>query len=170
VGASGNGAAPGHCVSSCPSQFPAPLLGPPIVRPDDILPAVLESMAVAITNNPQDALKPYQRLYGLGTDASSTAGLPRLVEDWLEQGTLPGQPPPATGDTAENRAERADALVEFLQMYLDHYDEIGRLDQRNGERDLPRVYELATEIHRELDLLKMQVAAARQVVTKKVIG
>jgi hypothetical protein len=149
------------------AEFPSPLLGPPVVRADDVLPAVLETMGIAIAANPQQAMRPYGRLrdLGMGHDSPTGSGLPAVLERWLGSGeTMRGAPAPAAGEAVATgtRTERADALLSFLRSYLEHYQTIQELDFADHDVQLPRVWELSTEVVAELFDLQNLVAKSRE--------
>jgi hypothetical protein len=152
------------------APFPFPLLGPPIAKLDDLLPAVLESMAIALVAQPQQALRPYHRLHDLGAakDASPGSGIPLVLERWIGEGhVVSGAHAPKEtegGTAAGTRGERADALLQFLRTYLGYYQQITDLDATAHDVQLPRVWEIGREIVGELAELQNLVINARQAI------
>jgi hypothetical protein len=141
-------------------EFPFPLLGVPISRADDVLPAVLESIGIAMALNPKDSLLAYQRLYELG-DAVKQVGhhtVPEVFERWLRHGDIaPGAPAPTLAAEVPadgGRTDRDRAVQAFLKTYSDHFAEIQALDFMRRDVELPRVWELAPEIVQQLALLR----------------
>jgi hypothetical protein len=140
-------------------RFPFPLLGPPIARADDVLPAVLETMGIAIVLNPKDSLRSYARLASLGA-AVRPVGLetvPQELDQWLREGsTVEGHPTPAIASHAPDasRAGRDLAVDEFLRRYTDHYVELESLDVSRLRGDRSRAWEIAQEVVQELYVLR----------------
>jgi hypothetical protein len=144
-------------------RFPFPLLGAPVSRADDVLPAVLESMGIAIALNPKESLQAYQRLYVLG-DAVRPVGhdtVPEMFERWLREGELaPGAPTPELEKQVGpggGRAERDAAVQSFLRTYGEHYADLESLDISRHNGGLPRPWELAQEIGQQLAVLREAV-------------
>ena len=103
-------------------HFPDPLLTPPSTFSVnyDWLPAVLESMVVAVAQAPKfpvlSSLKPYQLLrdlFGENVDAPEDGGIippqcENLLRDWLRSGrTLSGSTGRVVADSPEERAKKA---------------------------------------------------------------
>jgi hypothetical protein len=144
-------------------RFPFPLLGPPVSRADDVLPAILESLGIAIALNPKESLQPYQRLRELG-DAVRPVGhetVPEVFALWLLEGKLaPGAPTPELEKQVGpggGRAERDKAVEDFLRTYGDHYATLESLDISRHNGGLPRPWELAQEIGQQLSVLREAV-------------
>ncbi|MBA2557876.1 MAG: hypothetical protein H0V12_11125, partial [Chloroflexi bacterium] len=153
-----------------PARFPHPLLGLPIGRLDDVLPAVLESMGIAMVAAPQHALRAYTRLYELGIAKGGTAGsgLAPALNAWIARGAVSrgaAAPDESRAGTADGkRAERADALLGYLAESIEHYQQMVQLDFTDRAVQLPRAWEIAREVVAELVSLQDLIVAARQEV------
>ncbi|MCQ9386252.1 tubulin-like doman-containing protein [Brevibacterium moorei] len=120
-------------------SFPNPLLTPPaefVGQSFDWLPAVLESVLLAISNAHQtpvlSSLKPYRVLRGIfdNTPEEPRSGLLTLaardqLADWLRTGETPsGMPSRAQAPTLEERYRNAGQFLETVQGFA-----AGKLDQ-----------------------------------------
>ena len=100
--------------------FPYPLLGQPINHPADVLPAVIESLALTIIG---ESFAPYDRLKTLGQSVEDGYGKARRSElvRWVKLGqTEPGAPTPEPkpAGTAEDTVEdRMKCVIRTLDLY-----------------------------------------------------
>lgn len=123
------------------APFPFPLMtAAPIRRSLDVLPAVLETLPVALVDYGKigdRAMAPYARLAELGAmttpDAPALSPLSRELSAWVNHGTRPvgssafAQSP--MGSSKEEQLARVDAVLGFLNLYLD-----GHADPTAGAR------------------------------------
>ena len=151
-------------------RFPFPLLGPPITQNDQVLPAILETMGLAITLDPKRSLQPYERLFELGeaVKAEGHDTVPKVFDRWFRDGKVARGAPTPTVDgrvgTDDGRAEREIAVKEFFRIYVDHYAELATFDLSHFDFSSPghvealRVWELAREIGTELTELRTAIS------------
>jgi hypothetical protein len=144
--------------------FPFPVLGPPLHILDETLPALLESLPLAMLQAAtldEEALDAYRRIARLGRDARAPGGdytelRPELVA-WANDGQVVSQapqvPPPAANGDPDTRVARLEALARFFQTYGEHYE---RLDQQ------PLTAESALRVGRAWELRRDAVRALRQ--------
>lgn len=123
------------------AQFPFPLMtASPIKSNLDLLPAVLESVPVALIDYARIgdlAMNAYTRLSEFGKmmtpDAPETSPLSGVLKNWIMDGVRPKGSAPIpnelAGTTRESQTARVDSLLLFLNMYLD-----GQLDENSGDR------------------------------------
>lgn len=119
-------------------DFPYPLLGPPVFEDPERLPAILESLPLAMiefaerSTDGDMALAPYWRLRDLGTDARGAMDYERAnpaIESWIARGmATPGAPGPNTemsgpvGDGPDAAQERKNACQQQVQKWHKNYD------------------------------------------------
>jgi hypothetical protein len=150
-------------------SFPFPLLGPPITRNDQVLPAILETMGLAIALDPKESLKPYERLFELGkaVKAEGHDTVPKVFDRWFRDGEVARGAPTPTVDGRvgpnDGRAEREIAVKEYFRIYVDHYAELSTFDLSQFDFSLRhvemlRVWELAQEIGTELTELRTAIS------------
>jgi hypothetical protein len=144
--------------------FPFPVLGPPLHTLDETLPALLESLPLAMLQAAtldEGALDAYRRIARLGLDETGptsdyTELRPELVA-WTSDGAVvsqaPEAPPPAADGDAATRVDRLKALARFFENYMTHYE---RLEQ------LPLTAESALRVGRAWELRRDVVRALRQ--------
>lgn len=121
--------------------FPMQLLGAPVFDDWERLPAVLESMPIALVEYAErasagsDALAPYWRLRDLGVDARGAhkdyAVANQAIQDWIRNGqTAPGGPTPlvdAAGPLGEDLAaanERKDRCLYSVENWRKRYGDL----------------------------------------------
>lgn len=143
-------------------RFPFPLLGPAIARADDVLPAVLESLGIAIVLDPRASLQPYERLHELGAAVRPVGSetVPPELHQWLTTGTpLEGHQESLAkpGQDGSTREERNRLVASFVRRYVDHYTELETLDLTRLRGELPRAWDIAQEVVQELVVLREAV-------------
>lgn len=147
--------------------FPHPLLGPPVYEDYERLPAVLESMPVALVEfaeraaaDGDRALAPYWRLRELGTDGRDGLRDYEIANTelgaWIARGTLPTDPSrlPAQpfGADGESPAERKQACLDILDRWSQTYGElVNRPIEVKRFFSVPRITELATDLMAAFD-------------------
>jgi hypothetical protein len=149
--------------------FPCPLLGPPLASEADLLPALLESLPLALlaANREGDlrALMPYQRLRWLGEPLNAS----NVLRTWLSDGSTPAATVPIdrawkvsgsqlarSADASED--DRKKAVLDYLESrrvrYVDKLEEI-KITYANFFQT-PRTWELRSEYDSALaDLIAM---------------
>jgi hypothetical protein len=145
------------------APFPYPLLGPDVYEEYERLPAVLESMPIALVEfaeraaaDGDRALTPYWRLRELGVDGRNALGDYEIANAelaaWISQGSLPAGspqppvPPDGTGEgaTPEVRKQAClDTVVGWKKRYLDLVQSPIELSRFFS---IPRITELATDL------------------------
>jgi hypothetical protein len=171
------------------APFPFPLMAAvPIRRTLDVLPAVLETLPVALVDYAKvgdRAMAPYARLAELGVmatpDAPALSPLSRELSAWVESGTRPvgssafAQAP--SGGTTEEKLARVDAVLDFLNLYLDGHADPTTGARSGGYRSLMQEHatpqsldrlgggwELREDLVLALEQLVSMVASARQAI------
>lgn len=157
-------------------SFPHPLLGPDIHEEYERLPALLESLPLALIEvgsrgvNGPAALEPYLRLRDLGQDARGREGDYQVANatlaGWVLEGmTDPGSPTPpshagAADGTWEERRTASDAYLAELEK---NYGEIfAQVPTRDGFFDMPRVWELRTDYVQVLKDLRQAIGHVKK--------
>ena len=147
-------------------SFPFPLVGARIREMADVLPAVLESIVIALVDQPQSALRPYHRLEELGNSvgAAPASTLSVELERWIADGsTLPSAPPPEpdlAGKAADSRGERADAMLRTLRRYIDFFKAYD--DAAPSGTPPARSWEVREDIIQQLTALYHEIDEARE--------
>jgi hypothetical protein len=145
--------------------FPFPVLGAPLHTLDEILPALLESLPLAMLEAATmevTALEPYRRIAQLGQaetgPRSEYVELRPELDGWARDGgVVEGAPqtPPVAESGPATRQARLEALTGFFDTYRAHYE---RLDDRPLTAEtglhLGRAWELRREIVRALRQLQ----------------
>jgi hypothetical protein len=155
--------------SSSMRPFPKPLLGPGVHQDWERLPAVLESLPVAMVRYAQlgprgdDDLRPYQRLRELGTDPRGPEfdydSVSPVLETWIRRGEVPVGGPPATtdlagpvGDDIDDAVARRDRCLATIRDWRHRYAELVTEPVTvNDFFSTPRVTELSADILEALD-------------------
>lgn len=145
--------------------FPFPVLGANLHTLDETLPALLESLPLALLEAAtldEAALDPYRRIAQLGQAGTGPRGeyaeLRPELDGWARDGAVvdgaPAAPPVAEGGPATRQA-RLESLSRFFDTYRAHYE---RLDDRLLTAEtglhLSRAWELRREIVRCLRQLQ----------------
>jgi hypothetical protein len=126
--------------------FPFPLLGQPINHPSDVLPAVMESLALTIIG---ESFAPYERLTTLGQSIDDGYGKARRSElvQWITLGrTEPGAPTPEpkSADTVEDRMK---CVIRTLDMYQSQAEShVGLRVTADSSLSVPRGWELRNDL------------------------
>lgn len=161
--------------------FPDPLLGPPVFDEWERLPAVLESLPIALVafaeraHHGDDALAPYWRLRELGLDGrgadNAYQGANKELDNWIRRGITTGGPndpdpefagPPGEGEEpAEFRKVRcAETIGKLKVSYGDLVDRQIELDEFFS---IPRI----AEIGRDLTMALVDLDGAVQKIETK---
>jgi len=153
--------------------FPFPLAGPPVEILTDLLPAVLESLPIALVEmagQNDQALAPYTRLRDLGRTVNGGdpdyAGLPESLADWVLDARPPvgiTPPPDSAGKAEQTWSERLAAVEGFLERYRQHYEqELGEVhvDLASLPR-LGRAWELRDDLLLALRQLRQMAERTR---------
>ena len=130
-------------------DFPHPLIGlrsESIVQNADLLPAVLESLGLAMAQCNQlsnlTPLEPYWAMIRLGE------GYQEVLENWIRRGeTSVGAPEPASaiaGSSTGTFAERRGAILTTLQKSQEFLNGICLEDERKKPWDISRTTEIRT--------------------------
>jgi hypothetical protein len=151
--------------------FPHPLLGAPVTDGRDLLPALLESLAIAMvevsSRGMRDAMRPYHRLIALGQPehgvAVDVAHLPPALHRWTMEGKVEVDAPIPVeinaGPQIGTSAERGDAIGALLERLINTYEygSDAALDPRTS-LNLSRGWELRQDLARALRELRGQLA------------
>lgn len=142
--------------------FPSPLLGPHATR-DDLLPAVLESLSVALVLGLEE-FRPYQELRLLGKAQGNVVATPDVPQDalrvWIREGRVAAgatEPRgPLAGVATGSARDRADAVGETLRRSRTRFGELCGEPEAAGNQ---RICELMHEIDQALTSLEADVEA-----------
>jgi hypothetical protein len=139
--------------------FPYPLLGRPVTRHPDTLPALLESLPLALieTSGPNlEPMRPYWRLAELGTlPDDDQPAVPAELDDWLAGGIVkPGADSPparslaATGSRDDDWKARLADVTSYLGGAKLRYGEVVERSEESLELGGPisRMWELRADI------------------------
>jgi hypothetical protein len=148
-----------------PVNFPNPLLGTPRVDRKELLPAVLESLALAMVESSRRgdrALEPYRRLTHLGSPAHGEVQFAELhpeLLDWIHDGVLPaGAPPPdpqCAGSPIDDSSQRLATFAGYVERFLEAYNQLdGLAVDPASASSMSRAWELRTDITRALEQLR----------------
>ena len=162
-------------------SFPVPLIGPVVFTDLDFLPAVLESMPLALLGFASNtdglvSMLPYQRLRQLGEGATAqvnnVASLNIVVSTWIERGEIissGGGPPIANapmpnqksaGTAQGSPSDRQAALKAWVDKRQAKYDEHFATDINMLEFfQTPRFWELRTDIQKAFQTTLSALAA-----------
>jgi len=149
--------------------FPFPVLGAPIFRKEESLPAVLESLPIALleaAKRDEASLDAYRRLLELGTpDADGDADhcdLHPELADWVATGIAGDGESGPNGVVYVDRSARLDAIDDLFTRSLSFFQLVGDKPV-NPESALrvPRSYELRHDLVRALTQLQGMVGRAR---------
>ena len=144
------------------SSFPWPTLT--AVKPSgpDLLPALLESVSLAMLEvNATESLtpmRPYERLLQLGAGASDE--LPDELERWILLGANTSGAVGNPADWEGRRTATLQRLVVLGKRFADHFD---RVSERSELLDFPGSYELRGEVRSSLGDLHRAVGALQPV-------
>jgi hypothetical protein len=140
--------------------FPFPVLGAPIGKLDETLPALLESLPLALlrmANIGDDMLHPYRRLQELGAGVKggflAYEELHQEIRDWVQDGTVaPGAPSPqlapGPGASREDRLKELYGFFTKFREYFEGFDTVA-VDGRSI-LNLGRTWELRADMVRGL--------------------
>lgn len=139
--------------------FPYPLLGPEISCREEWIPAVLESLAIAVVVR---GLSPYHRLRELGSPIMVPDRQSGDLQTWIDKGTVAAgaETPteelagPAKGDAEQRRT----ALKQTVNEYLANFETVSTTRKNKDGTGTTRAWELREDILQALN-------AIRQVVT-----
>ena len=135
------------------SEFPFPLLGPKVVRTDEMLAAILESLPLALLGptrgGPMDA---YRALIDIGESKGSmkysSSVAPEVLENWLANGTRPeGAPVAQELYGPADRAARVTYARDWVKKFELHFSQLNA--QSLKPEDLvsaSRSWEIRTDI------------------------
>jgi hypothetical protein len=144
--------------------FPHPLLGPALRERSALMPALLESFALVLLDEPEQSMPAYWQLQALGAnDVQHTArdDAARLaLQTWVETGrSLPGAPSCELQPTESSVNGRADAVLSEIEKYSTHYVQL--VSQRGTDGNPTGLWELRgvllkaiTELQDEIEALK----------------
>jgi hypothetical protein len=163
--------------------FPFPLIGPPVTDSLDLLPALLESLPIALVEvsnrGMKEAMRPYHRLTELGRPEHGTpvdrAPLPPALHRWAAEGLLePGAPTPLevqAGAQDHLPTQRFQTIGALLDRFIKGY---GQLNDEPVDRStslyLPRCWELRGDLVLTLSQLKRQHGQSLASVTDVGLG
>src|SRR4051812_6816989 len=150
------------------SAFPWPTLTSAKVKGPELLPALLESVSLALLEvNATESLspmRPYERLLQLGQDKSDV--LPEELETWIREGVNLNGTVDGGDDGSESRqAAIARKLEELETKFTSHFDQIA---QRTELLDYPGSYELRHSIKAALGDLRRAVATMEPTAANEV--
>jgi hypothetical protein len=139
-------------------SFPYPLLGQPIKWPDEVLPSVLESLALTIIG---ESFAPHGRLKELGQSINDGYGQARRSElgQWIQHGrTEQGAPvpdPEIAGTTADSVEIRTKLVLEMLEKYQSQAREndAKRLTAETS-LDVSRAWELRNDLLEAVTMIR----------------
>jgi hypothetical protein len=143
---------------------PYPLLSATKVEALDVLPAVLQSLLIAMidvhTKGNLGPLVPYQRLIDIGENGRS------MLEDWIADGTLPQgaetPEPPIAGTVSDDPETRRSNIHRALHASRQEYEELfKKTEHANNPYTVPLAWELRDQIRVALD----DLTAATNVAT-----
>lgn len=148
------------------AEFPQPLLGPPLREHAALLPALLESFALTLLDEPEQSMRPYWQLQVLGaqdpqhSDADDRARL--ALSHWVKAGqTQQNAPSPRFKVAASaSRNDRVDAILAEIDRYAAHYRELSEQRALNGE-PMPAAWELRAVLRRAMSELRIEVDTLR---------
>ena len=129
-----------------PSQFPWPTLTRVKPASPELLPALLESVNLAMlevnTTESLAPMRPYERLLALGAGAAD--GLSEELENWVTNGSnLSPDVPGSVTDWEARRAEAVKKLEGLTRRFTEHFETVS---QRTELLDFPGSYELRHQI------------------------
>ena len=145
-----------------PQPFPFPLLTSKPVDGLDLLPAVLQSLPLAMVNVHQQTsiapLIPYQRLMSIGTTAEPTP-----LQDWILDATLPPGAPAPEPTLAGTATDTPDTRRELIRAALastrtKHHDLFTATQASNNPYTAPLAFELRDLILEAIDTLTTTTA------------
>lgn len=163
-------------------SFPFPVLGPPVRKLQDLLPALLESLPIAIMEasmmGPR-ALKPYWRLSELGgmpEGEAAYSGFGEELRRWIVDGEAPeGAPRPVVehaGAKPDGWEDRLGAVSAFLDRYLESYRKLDAepVTSPRAALRLSRAWELREDLVRTLHELRTMTDNERQAFADEAPG
>ncbi len=148
-------------------SFPTPLIGPAVFHDYDYLPAVLESLPLAMLDfasraDGELAMLPYARLRKLGENGednvSDFSSLNTTVSRWVQEGVIvdhrgtiqesaPVPAPTNAGSRSDSPSERGNALIQYMKAREKSYLELFAKDVDMLKFfSVPRVWELRTDV------------------------
>jgi len=136
--------------------FPYPLLSHGLVRTDDYLGALLESLTIALAQcngvGTLEPLRAYQRLIELGGDSRD---LSLRMKDWIQEAKVEDRAPipnaTRAGSKEQTAAERRKQVVTYLTQELDYFNRmIEGLDGYANVRTYPVIWEIAPQVRQVL--------------------
>lgn len=145
-------------------SFPFPLLGKPVRQPEELLPAVLESLALTIIG---ESFAPYERLKELGQSVTAsydlTAGgdLARWVRDGRAGANAPAPEAAVAGTPEDTPAVRMKLIGAKLDRYQQQSEGHAQLKlNADNSLDLSRAWELRDDILDALGSIRQAVDGA----------
>lgn len=155
--------------------FPDPLLGPLLVNEEDLLPAVLESLPLAMvdsnTRQSLEPLMPYGRLRELGEKAQN------YLQAWILANTTPGGGEPdsrawcAPGESTKREEATAEERKQAVLAYLNgrrrrYVERLGEtIVDHAGFFEVPRHFDLRDDYRRCFEDLHRLVALISTIAT-----
>ena len=148
------------------APFPFPLLGSHLRSRAELLPAVLESLPLALLDEPEEGLRAYWQLMALGSrsaqhelDDQHANG---ALTAWLEKGqVVEGAPVPDRALLSASPDERVDAAIAILDNYEAKYQTIAQGSWPPEEAD-QRLWELRRPLLIGIQRLRDDVERCRQ--------
>jgi hypothetical protein len=149
-------------------SFPVPLIGPAVFNDYDFLPAVLESLPLAMLDfasraDGASAMLPYSRLRQLGENGegnvSDFSSLNTTMSRWVQDGVIaddrgtihesaPVPAPANAGSLTDSPTDRGTALIQYMKARQKSYVELFAKDVDMLKFfSVPRVWELRTDIN-----------------------
>ena len=139
-------------------SFPYPLLGSPISCREEWMPAVLESLAVAMMVGD---LAPYHPLRELGAPVLTPGRQKSELETWVDDGTVAaGAALPAAelaGSAADDPDQRRRVLQQTVAKYLANLDTISKTRKNASDATATRAWELRHDIEQALQEIQRVV-------------
>ncbi|MEI7623911.1 MAG: hypothetical protein WCJ88_10185, partial [Actinomycetes bacterium] len=155
------------------SEFPFPMLGPKVVRTDEMLAAILESLPLAllgpVRGGPLDA---YRALIDIGESKGSakysSSVAPPVLEEWLSIGRRPeGAPIAEELYGPADRSERISFARAWVAKFADHF---AKLDAQSLKPDELVTASRSWEIRTDIALALQDIDGLLERSTGAVIG
>ena len=111
-------------------DFPHPLVGPLVSDLGDLLPALLESFALTLLDEPETSMAPYWQLEVLGLLGEVPArpdddAVAKAFATWIRTGeSLPGAPDVSLVPKTATPQERVETVLECLREYEGRYERL----------------------------------------------
>jgi hypothetical protein len=148
--------------------FPFPVLGSPVFRKEDSLPAVLESLPIALLETAKRgdaALQAYRRLLELGTpDADADpdhCDLHPELAAWVATGAARNGGSGPNGVVHVDRSSRLDAIEDLFARSLEYFQGLEKRLTPESALHVSRGFELRDDLTRALGQLLGMVERAR---------